>query len=259
MLAHIDGDFLRYASSGSPGVERRYYTVQGLKDEFRYKKDAVLYCKEHDIPVENIEARQEVIDESLMYTLIDQMMDRIMHDTGATEYLLYIEGEGNYRKDIWPAYKSSRKKYLTPMLKHTAEDYLIDVYGAIPVEDIETDDEVAISYNEYGGVLCSNDKDLRQVPGVIYNPDTRSTEIIKEHEAVRILYEQILCGDSVDDIPGAPKIGKKRAQQHLAGCDTAKEMWDVCLELYDDDDFANLNAQLVYILRSENDKWKPPA
>lgn len=257
MIAHIDGDFLRYLG-GSSLVERRWYEVEGVSSPpFHYKRDILEYCKENEIEGEIIQ-RQEVIDEDLLYELIDQSIDRILYDTGSTEYKMFIEGKDNFRAKLFPEYKSNRKGTLKPLLAAEAKQYLIDVYGAELSHSMEADDYVAMSYNKDGGILCSNDKDLLQVPGLHYNPQSRAKTTITELEGLRNLYTQVLMGDAGDAIPGVKGIGPRRAETHMRTLTEAKEMWDKCVELHESDESANLTASLVYILRHDGDFWCPP-
>lgn len=117
--------------------------------------------------------------------------------------------------------------------------YLRDVLGAQVVTGIEADDALTIEHLSSEGrtILCSRDKDLRQVPGWFYSwelghqPSFGPVEITKtgsltltEKEKVKadgkkvvdkkltgtglaFFYAQVLMGDPTDNIPGLPGCG----------------------------------------------------
>jgi len=86
-----------------------------------------------------------------------------------------VKGTGNFRKDIYPEYKSHR-----PDLDQDIKDklnflhrYALD-QGAVAANGMEADDLVSIwAYeareNENQYVICGIDKDLLQIPGNHYN------------------------------------------------------------------------------------------
>jgi len=69
-------------------------------------------------------------------------------------------------------------------------------------------------------IICSRDKDLRQVFGYHYGwenwkqPSFGPTYISWEEGRMNF-YLQLLIGDSADNIPGLPNIGKKKAERNL--------------------------------------------
>ena len=65
-----------------------------------------------------------------------------------------------------------------------------------------------------------------------------------------------LVGDRIDNIIGVKGIGDKKAQKLLEG-KTERQMWDIVVELLGEER-ALENGQLLYMLRSFDDKFSPP-
>lgn len=132
-----------------------------------------------------------------------------------------VKGTGNFRKDIYPEYKSHR-----PDLDQDIKDklnflhrYALD-QGAVAADGMEADDLVSIwAYeareNENQYVICGIDKDLLQIPGNHYNYGKDTWQFIDDDEGHLRLMLQCLTGDNADNIPGLKGIGPKKAEKIL--------------------------------------------
>jgi DNA polymerase-1 len=77
--------------------------------------------------------------------------------------------------------------------------------------ELEADDALGIYATKHpGNCIVSPDKDMKQIPGKLYNLDEEFT-ITKEAGAKWHLI-QSLAGDQTDGYPGVPGIGVKRAE-----------------------------------------------
>lgn len=183
--------------------------------------------------------------------LIKNKLEQIIKDTKADEYELYIAGEGNFRDDIavTDMYKGNRTAPRPPTYE-ASRDYMVNVWGAKKVDGMEVDDKVSyLLYKDFlkGGkdvILSSNDKDLKNTPGLHYNPRTRDIDWISDNQALRHFCFQMLCGDSVDNIKGLPhcaastytKYGLTKASLKGCGKVSAKKImytsstWEEALE-----------------------------
>jgi hypothetical protein len=160
--------------------------------------------------------------EPLSHTLhlVKKAVSQIITNTKADEHFLYLSGEGNFREEIaftkgYKATRSGRK----PLAYDEIRDYMINVMGAITVNDMEADDMVSIllfeDYMKHGGdpdkcevILSSPDKDLNNTPGWHYHPTRGGLSWVTEAQAHRHFCFQLLCGDRVDNIPGLPYCGE---------------------------------------------------
>ncbi len=151
--------------------------------------------------------------EPLSHTLklIKNKIEEIIKHSGADTYQVYIEGKGNFREEIafTKGYKANRKAEKPPTFEDCKE-YMRNVWGAIEVEGMETDDQVSILLYENFAlglqdvILSSPDKDLKNTPGWHYYPATKEKVWISENQAMRHFCFQLLTGDGVDNIPGLP-------------------------------------------------------
>lgn len=196
---------------------------------------------------------------------IDDIMGHIFEATNpyATQqdYHVYLTGKKNFRHELADTYKANRSDKPKPLMLPLARQYLIDSYGATVSVGQEADDDIAIEATRLypDCVIVSVDKDFRQIPSTIYNPQRDSWEKITEEAGRLNFYEQILTGDTVDNVIGVYKVGPKTAQKMLAPCTTEAEMFKVCVDAYKGDvDQVITNARLLWLRRHEGQMWEPP-
>lgn len=165
-------------------------------------------------------------------TNIDSMMNEIMGQCLVPDEMkVAIKGRGNFRKDLYSAYKMNRKE-LEPAMKEAltyAHSYMVEKWNAVEANGMEADDLVAIwaseaRANEDAYVVVGIDKDLKQIPGNHYNFVKREHVFIDDDQAHLLLMTQCLTGDNSDNIPGIKGIGPKKAEKILAGI-PSKRRW----------------------------------
>jgi DNA polymerase-1 len=195
-------------------------------------------------------------------------MRRILHETNAGSYVLFIGGAENYRYSIDPNYKANRSDKEKPMWLQQVREYLVTEWKAQIADGIETDDAVGIAYNNAfeDAVICSYDKDLRQIPGTHYNFKTGELSIVSPLEGWRNFYTQLVMGDKSDNIQGYD--GKMRqtvpkflmpVMDRIQSSSTVRDMYESVAEIYElGEDAMHRNAQLLYIQRKEGDSWAVP-
>lgn len=96
--------------------------------------------------------------------------------------------------------------------------YFTDRHGFFIVRDLEADDVVcALSFGRES-VICSPDKDLRQVPGIFFDYRKKEEEfvsaapvVVSNYEANKNFWMQMIMGDTTDAISGVPGLGEKKA------------------------------------------------
>ena len=133
-----------------------------------------------------------------------------------------------FRNDLYPEYKAHRPPLpedLRPQFPLTRDATRAFNIPAIEVQDYEADDIIATmacQARNAGGrcTIISSDKDLMQLIGdgvVMF--DAMKNKLIDRDEVFekfgvgpeRVVDVQALCGDAVDNVPGAPGIGIKTA------------------------------------------------
>lgn len=138
--------------------------------------------------------------------------------------------EGNFRKSVYPAYKSTRKSKRKPVTYEYGREWAMAEYESMTRPTLEADDILGIlATGDVKGirgprVVCSIDKDMQTFPCSLYNwmkPED-GVVVVPQSTADFNFYKQILTGDSVDGYPGCPGIGPVKADRLLNQCD---EMW----------------------------------
>lgn len=249
---NIDADGLVYRAAFS--VQTRGYI--GYKDG----KPSTFAGKKKDI--------EEEVDELVSYAAVDEddvqeaiynfnsMLRGILNKFNTQVYKLFLTGKGNYRNDIYAQYKEGRAP--RPILYEVVRQYAeADQYSVVS-EGEEADDMLGYSQS-HDTVICSIDKDLLMIPGYHYNYVTGKVQEIDRATAIRNFYTQLLTGDNVDNIPGLQGIGPAKAKKALQDCETEEDMYQVVLNMYDQDkDTVLRNGRLLWIRRKPEELWSPP-
>jgi len=195
--------------------------------------------------------------------------------TTETPRLFLTEGK-TFRFDIAKTkpYKGTRVEKKPWHFKNITV-YMKDVLGAEVVTGIEADDRIAIEHVASNGqtIICSRDKDLRQVPGWCYSwelgrqPSFGPTLITKEGTielsekrdkliatGLAAFYGQVLTGDRVDNIPGLGKCGPVAAFSLLEG---AKDMFKVVKDAYNNNELLLEQGRLCWMTRQLHPDGSP--
>jgi hypothetical protein len=175
----------------------------------------------------------------------------------------YLTGKDNYRHEIAKTapYKANR---VAEKPKHLGiiREYMISAWAFSVQEKQEADDAISIrayALGEEDYIICSIDKDLDNVRGWHYNFGKNERYFVKEEDAIKNFYRQVLTGDRVDNVPGLPGIGPKKAEKILQDCCTEEELYKAVLEAYKGDvSLLTEQAQLLWLRRKEGELWQPP-
>lgn len=278
MHVHFDGDLLVYRA-GFAAEKMHYYLVTDdeIGDEtakhFQYKKDILAYIDELGLEEGSYRIEQGREVEPLKNALynVKSLVDKALVELEAdhSDMTMYLSGPENFRNGVatLQPYKGNRDKLHKPVHGPKIREYMQRKYNAVVSENEEADDIVAYSHyreylrDPYGSVIVSVDKDLDMIPGLHYNFVKQEGYFVDDDEADKFFQLQLLMGDSTDNIPGVPGIGKKKAEKALAGVENP---WDVIADLYIQayEEFwyeALLeNGRLLWIRREPNEWWNPP-
>lgn len=192
---------------------------------------------------------------------IDGMLTRIMDTTGANEARIFISGGNNFRYQIYPEYKANRKDSVDPIYRQDANAYLVTDYGAEVTDGYEADDAIGIAATKLGSncIICSIDKDLKQIPGNHYNWRKDEFSVVNSVDGLQSFYRSILTGDRTDNIiSGLKRVGPVTAAKIINDLTNEVDMFLACQAMYNDDTRLLMNGQLLWILREENQMWRFP-
>jgi len=210
------------------------------------------------------EETEDVATQTLDNYLSEMVMDLSDHYTSS---IVYLTGKGNFRDEvaITQPYKGNRDDKRVPVHKNLLRDFMVSEWNARVVDGMEADDAIAIKATEldHNAIICSLDKDFKQVPCSMYDYTKKVLTAVKKDDAVRWLYKQALMGDRVDNIPGIYGIGPKKADKIIDPCTTEWECYSTCLTHYWDNELDEdrllESLNLLYLLRSPEDRYEKPS
>ena len=129
---------------------------------------------------------------------------------GFSEPILFFSDTKNFRKKISPEYKGHRNRKKPCGYKRVISNLKIQ-YNVITMKELEADDAMGIYATQHpGNIIVSPDKDMKQIPGKLYNLEDTIT--ITPEEGAKWHLIQTLAGDQTDGYSGVPGIGVKRAE-----------------------------------------------
>jgi DNA polymerase-1 len=182
--------------------------------------------------------------------MINRELNKIASDLGCfDDSILYFSSPDNFRKRIDPEYKGHRNRK-KPCGYRRAINSLQVTQKVVIMDGLEADDAIGIhATKEEGHIICSPDKDMRQIPGTLYD-FTQEVSTITPEEGRRWHLIQTMAGDQTDGYSGIPGIGIKRAEALLdAEGATWKTVVDAFVAKGLDERDAIKNARLAKILQ----------
>lgn len=187
------------------------------------------------------------------YATVERDLYRIATDLGCfDDSILFFSDSVNFRKSLDPSYKGHRNRKKPCGYKRVIEALKKD-YPVVILPELEADDAIGIyATRETGHIICSPDKDMRQIPGDLFNLTDETITITKE-EGDRWHLIQTMSGDQTDGYAGIPGIGIKRAEALL---DAHGATWETVENAFAekglDKETALLNARLAKILQIDD-------
>ena len=165
--------------------------------------------------------------------------------------ILFFSDSENFRKKILPEYKGHRNRKKPCGYKRVIEA-LKKEYKVIIKPTLEADDTMGIYATKYpGNMIVSPDKDMKQIPGKLYNFEETFT--ITPEEGAKWHLIQSMAGDQTDGYKGLEGVGVKRAEALF------KEKgysWKTVVDAFKEKGYTQLtalvNARLARILTSDD-------
>lgn len=211
---------------------------------------------------------------------IDVGYKRLKKMLGADRLIVCLSDSQNFRKEVLPTYKGNRKNVIKPALLAELKTYLEANYEVFKRPMLEADDVLGIlaTVGDVPGliagerIVCSEDKDLRSVPGMLFNPrhPDRGTIEISVEQADYEHMKQTLTGDPTDGYGGCPGIGAAKVGKVLTKTTEAQTHWELVVAAYAKKGLteadALVQARVARICRAENYDfinkrpilWTPP-
>jgi 5'-3' exonuclease len=187
------------------------------------------------------------------YEYVERELYNIASDLGCfDDSILFFSDSVNFRKSIDPAYKGHRNRKKPCGYKRVINKLKED-YHVVVMPTLEADDALGIyATKEPGHIICSPDKDMRQIPGQLFDLTQEVVEITPEM-GDRWHLIQAMAGDQTDGYAGIPGIGIKRAEALL---EANGATWQTVVEAFAakdlDESVALMNARLAKILQCDD-------
>lgn len=187
------------------------------------------------------------------YEYVERELYNIASDLGCfDDSILFFSDSVNFRKSIDPAYKGHRNRKKPCGYKRVINKLKED-YHVVVMPTLEADDALGIyATKEPGHILCSPDKDMRQIPGQLFDLTQEVVEITPEM-GDRWHLIQAMAGDQTDGYAGIPGIGIKRAEALL---EANGATWQTVVDAFAakdlDESVALMNARLAKILQCDD-------
>lgn len=196
------------------------------------------------------EGKTNHIDLAVSWSLVEEVVKRIEVQTQSASFLFCLSDKRSnyYRNEIYPKYKSNRKSP-KPVLLPQVLKMVKDQFPTLTVPRLEADDLLGLLSDLEDCTLVSMDKDLKQIPGKLYNWDKDDLTRTSQAEADYQFFYQCIVGDSCDGYPGVYGIGDKKARILLdADCS-----WGTVVKAFESKGFSKedalVQARVARILR----------
>lgn len=194
-----------------------------------------------------------------------------------------LEFKPNFRFGVATSTPYKQRKSVRPLHYYNLRAYAMESYPCVVSHGMEADDQLAIDQDTEGltTIICSRDKDLRQVEGMGYSWEcgaqpawgpkrvSKLGEIALPKpnklvgEGLKFFYAQLIMGDTVDSIPGLPRGGPALAYKTLAECETEEELYRAVAALYKAKmgeawpTYLLEQAQLLWMIRGLDEEGQP--
>jgi DNA polymerase-1 len=138
-------------------------------------------------------------------------LDRIKSNFFDPNVILFFSDSTNFRKLVYVDYKGHRNRKKPCGYKRVIHK-LHEDYKVIIMPTLEADDAMGIyATSNDDCVICSPDKDMKQIPGQLF--DMKESFTIDEISGWQWFLIQTLAGDQTDGYAGAPGFGVKTSSK----------------------------------------------
>jgi DNA polymerase-1 len=208
---------------------------------------------------------------------VDSYIESLKEQLQATRVVscLSCPSADNFRLKVLDTYKANRKNTVRPVLLPELRAHMATAYECITKDTLEGDDVMGILATNKRvikgeRIVVSEDKDMRQIPGLLFNPRSMTEPLLITPEmADQYFYTQVLTGDPTDNYSGCPGVGPVKASAILEAA--GDNPWRAIVAAFElrglTEQDALVQAWVARILRSGefNEKqkkvklWKPKA
>ena len=189
----------------------------------------------------------------------------ILEDEDANIVLAWSDPARRYfRHEVCSTYKGNRKNGQPPLGLRDLRDWACTEWPSLWLPGLEGDDvlgllatgnqlferELLKRYVKFERVIVGVDKDLRQIPGVHFNPMRPDDGLVTvtPEEGKRLLALQTLMGDATDGYTGIPGVGPVKANKLLADVDFSDgaTVWPAIVSAYEASKLTEMDAECQF-------------
>jgi hypothetical protein len=236
-----------------------------------------------DQRIKEIEDECWANEPSVLYFTGDEKLVKTINKEKKREGRELLAFKPNFRLGVASSTPYKNRKSTRPLHYYNLRAYALNSYDCKVLVGMEADDGLAMDQDVEGltTIICSRDKDLRQVPGMFYSwecglqPAFGPTQIDvigtldlpRPNKLVgtglKFFYAQMIMGDSVDTIPGLRRGGPSLAYKTLAECETEEELYGATKALYESrmgedwEDYFKEQAALLWMVRELDEEGEP--
>jgi len=191
-------------------------------------------------------------DEAVWQEKIHKLVEGYMEQLWADDVIVCLSDDANpnWRLRVLDTYKATRDHSHRPELWVPVRNYLATAWLSVCWPTLEGDDVLGIlatgDYVSGRKVVVSIDKDLRTIPGELFNPNKpeRGIEVIDPWTAQLFHAFQVLAGDAVDNYTGCPGVGPIQAEEALEGAISPEDLWDRVVAVYEAEGLDEFDAAI---------------
>jgi DNA polymerase-1 len=185
-------------------------------------EDVIVFGDRHVLHADAKQGREELVN------AIEYIIDTV----DADEAILALTHPFNFRTEVLKSYKGNRTGTRKPMILPDLREYCLQI-GALMYHGLEGDDILGIMASDPDAtdnrIIYSADKDLKTIPGLIWNADDGQIEETSEGEADYNFLFQTLTGDPTDNYKGCPRVGAVKAKAIL----DKETSWEAVVNAYE--------------------------
>ena len=129
---------------------------------------------------------------------------------------IFVRGSGNFRKKLYPTYKSKRKDP-HPLINKLYE-YVKVAFNSISADNCEAEDLCKTFHNKLNGssLIVYVDHDLKELPGLLLNYKTLEWEEIDKPNALHNKYKKLVIGEGQEGANFTMGVGQKYWDEHFS-------------------------------------------
>ena len=161
------------------------------------------------------------LDKASALDYVYSYIERAEETLDAYHTILTFSHQDNFRKQVYPDYKANRGFSCRPIGLNELKHYLSERFETFVFPQCEADDVLGVLATDPAfrpdehKIIVSEDKDLKTIPGHLYNPGKGEEHRISPEQADFNFLAQTLAGDVTDGYPGLPGYGTKKAEALL--------------------------------------------